>query len=320
MKIHLPNSAHLNNVGGFLSHLDASDPSQLTFSMHEKWVSVHPFTLAVSACLGAQCLASGGTVEAEIHHHASVRYLVRMGLFDILGVDPGVQITEHEASGRFVPLTNVRTSGDLKAAITDLVPLLHAPPQVADPIRYVFSEMSRNTLEHAESPVGAFLCAQYYKRSNRISIGIADFGLGIFNTMRKHHAVDGDSSAIRMALQPGITGTTGRIGGTEFNAGAGLFFTKSIAALSRNHFVLYSGGSLFKLLKSAPGQLTLQADPAFDRHRFQDVSEWPGTAIGIDISVRDDVEFASLLSEIRKAYSIDVKKKKKAYYKKIRFQ
>jgi hypothetical protein len=45
----------------------------------------------------------------------------------------------------------------------------------------------------------------------------------------------------------------------------------------------------------------------------------PGTVVGIDVSVREDVEFASLLSEIRKAYSIDVKKSRKAYYKKIRF-
>lgn len=134
------------------------------------------------------------------------------------------------------------------------------------------------------------------------------------------HRVTDDASGIRLALQPGITGTTSRIGGTEFNAGAGLFFTKSIAALGRNIFLLASGSSAFKLL---PGperkQLALFPDPAGDSHRFLNVPHWQGTVVGIDVSVREDVEFASLLSQIRKAYSIDVKKSRKAYYKKIRF-
>jgi anti-sigma regulatory factor (Ser/Thr protein kinase) len=260
-------------------------------------------------------------VTADVYDHNSVRYLVRMGLFDILGVEPPVEVTEHEASGRFIPLTNIRDAATLKATITDLVPLLHAPPAVADPIRYVFSEMVRNVLEHAGSPVGAYVCAQYYKRSNKISIGIADFGVGIRDTMKRFHPVPDDASAIRLALQPGVTGTTARIGGTEFNAGAGLFFTKSIASLSQNYFVLYTGSSVFKLLRQAEDQLPLlNADPLLDRHRFQEVPRWPGTAMGIDIAVREDVEFASLLDEIRKAYSIDVRSKKKAYYKKIRFR
>jgi len=320
VRVHLPNSAHLSNIGGFLAQLDASDPTDLRFSMHDRWVSVHPFTLAIAACLGAQCRRAGGSVTAETYDHASVRYLVRMGLFNALGVEAPVEITEHEASGRFIPLTNIRSAEDLKAAITDLVPLLHAPPAVADPIRYVFSEMVRNVLEHAGSPVGAYVCAQYYKKSNRIAIGIADFGVGIQDTMKRFHRVTDDASAIRLALQPGFTGTTSRIGGTEFNAGAGLFFTKSIASLSRNIFLLYSGEALFKLLRQPQDQLTLNADPAMDRHRFLKVPDWPGTAIGIDIAVREDVEFSALLNEIRKAYSIDVKKRKKAYYKKIQFR
>lgn len=165
------------------------------------------------------------------------------------------------------------------------------------------------------------MCAQYYKKSNRISIGIADAGVGILKTISQFHSARDDAAAIRLALQPGITGTTRRLGGTEFNAGAGLFFTKSIAALSRNLFVVYSGESLFKLLRNPVNQLPLlQADPAGDRHRFQPVPSWPGTVIGIDITVREDIEFADLLNEIRKAYSIDVKKRKKAFYRKIRFQ
>lgn len=38
-------------------------------------------------------------VTANVPTHRSVAYLIRMGLFDALGIDPGRAITEHEASG-----------------------------------------------------------------------------------------------------------------------------------------------------------------------------------------------------------------------------
>jgi anti-sigma regulatory factor (Ser/Thr protein kinase) len=321
VRIYLPNSAHLANVGGFLQGLDASDPHVLDLTIHGRWVSVHPFTVALTAAMGAYCRSVGGRVQTTVPAHRSVAYLVRMGLFDVLGVDPGRQVTSHEASGRFIPLTQIRSSADLKGAITDLIPLLHAPPEVADPIRYVFSEMARNALEHARSPVGVFVCAQYYKRSRRVAIGIADAGIGIQASMATSHRVPTDRDAIRLALQPGISGTTPRIGGTAFNAGAGLFFTKSIAALSHNLFVLYSGKSVFKLLRLPQDELLyLHADPNGDRHRWLEVPHWSGTAVGIDVSVEEGTDFSNLLGEIRKAYSLDVKQRRKSYYKQIRFQ
>jgi hypothetical protein len=165
------------------------------------------------------------------------------------------------------------------------------------------------------------MCAQYYRKSNRIAIGIADAGIGVKATRSASHRADTHADAIRLALQPGITGTTPRIGGTEFNAGAGLFFTKSIAALSRNLFVLYSGDTAFKLLRTPKNELLyLHADPSNDRHRWLKVPNWSGTAVGIDVSVDEGVEFSSLLDEIRKAYALDVKKRRKDYYKQIQFR
>ena len=63
-----------------------------------------------------------------------------------------------------------------------------------------------------------------------------------------------------MALTPGISGATPRIGGNETNAGAGLYFIKSIAQSSENFFVIYSGKSMFKLLKSQGVEPLLTAD------------------------------------------------------------
>lgn len=319
MKIFLPNSANLQNITGLLREMDLTDPNTMDFSMHPKWVAVHPVVLSMTACLAAKFRESGGQVTGHATPVRTLAYLIRMGLFNYLGIDPGREIMEHEESGRFIPLTQIRDAAELKQAIVNLVPLLHAPPAVADPIKYVFSEMVRNALEHSQSSVGAFVCAQYYRETKRIAIGIADAGIGVFNSMRRHHPVHTSEEALRLALQPGITGTTNRIGGNEFNAGAGLFFTKSIATLSRNYFFLYSGASMFRLMKTrmryAP---ELHADPRRDPHVFVGAPDWSGTVVGIDLNIEQGIEFAELLNQIRGAYFIDVKRKKN-YANKIRF-
>jgi len=315
MKVFLPNSANLQNITALLSSLDLSQPEALEFSMHPRWVAVHPVVLSMAACLASKVRAEGGLVTGTATHVRTLPYLIRMGLFKYLGIDPGMTINEHEESGRFIPITQIRNTAELRQAIVNLVPLLHAPAAVADPIKYVFSEMVRNALEHSNSPVGAFVCAQYYSESKRI----ADAGIGIFQAMRQHHRVTSSKTALRLALQPGITGTTSRIGGNEFNAGAGLFFTKSIATLSRNRFVLYSGDSMFRLMKTRMRyQPILYADPARDPHSFVDAGNWSGTVVGIDLNIEQGVEFSELLNEIRKAYFIDVKAKKD-YSARIRF-
>lgn len=319
MKVFLPNSANLQNITGLLSGLDLSNSKTFDFSMHKKWVAVHPVVLAMTACLAEKFREGGGVVTGKAENVPTLAYLIRMGLFKYLGVDPGKSITEHEESGRFIPLTQIQNNDELKQAIVNLVPLLHAPAAVADPIKYVFSEMVRNALEHSQSTVGAFVCAQYYSESKRIAIGIADAGIGVLNTMRQHHDVQSSRAAIRLALQPGITGTTSRIGGNEFNAGAGLFFTKSIATLSRNRFCFYSGDSMFRLMKTRKRyDPELHADPNDDPHSFVRAPLLKGTVVGIDLSIEQGFEFAALLEAIREAYFIDVKQKKN-YAKKIRF-
>ena len=287
--------------------------------MHPKWVAVHPVVLAMTACLASKVRQGDGQIIGNATPVPTLNYLMRMGLFNYLDLDPGKEIHAREASGRFIPLTQIRNNEELKQAIINLVPLLHAPASVADPIKYVFSEMVRNALEHSRSSVGVIVCAQYYSETKRIAIGIADAGIGVYRSMRQHHLVHSYKEAIRLALQPGITGTTDRFGGNDFNAGAGLFFTKSIATLSRNRFFLYSGDSMFRLMLTGKGKApTLHSDPIDDPHAFADAPRWEGTVVGIDLNIEQGKEFAELIEEISKAYFINMKNKKD-YSRKIRF-
>jgi anti-sigma regulatory factor (Ser/Thr protein kinase) len=322
VKIYFPNSGHLQNFAGFARQQDASDASHLEFSMHPSYVSVHPVALSMAASAAAQVKRAGGTITANLPaSDASLQYIARMRLTDALGVKAPVVMREHAPEGRFIPVTAVADQEGLNDFIITMVPLLHASPQDAGPIKYVITELVRNVLEHAASPTGALVCAQYFKKTNRLSLGVADMGIGIRKSISRFHPAPTDLAAIQLALRPGISGATGRLGGNEQNAGAGLFFTKSIARVSRNFFVVYSGTAMFKLRKgAATEQPTLLSDPAGDTAtREAALPPWPGTAIGIDINVGQQQEFSQLLSEIRRAYSLDVRERKKDRYRRPRF-
>ncbi len=317
MKIHLPNSAFLGNIDPFLHSFDVQNPNILEITANKKWISLHPVVLAMVASLGLTVKPENILIEkleAKSRH-----YLERMGLFKLLGLKSDIIITEHEPAGRFIPLSRINSSEELSHFIVDMVPLLHLKPDQAEPIKYVVSELVRNVFEHSYSKEGAIICAQFYKKSNTIRIGIVDSGIGIKKSIGASYITGSDMEAIKLALTPGITGTTSRIGGTEFNAGAGLFFIKSIAKSARDFFILYSGNAMYKLLKSGTNP-RLYIDPLKDRHsKNENLPYWKGTIVGIDISLGKKQEFSQLLDFVRNAYVKAISEQKKAKYKKAKF-
>ncbi|MFH1649214.1 MAG: hypothetical protein ABIA93_01565 [Candidatus Woesearchaeota archaeon] len=318
MRLHLPNSAFLGNIDPFLRSYDNSHINELAITANKKWISVHPVVLSMVASLGLT--VGSKRVSCEKLEAKSKHYLERMGLFRLLNIPSGISVTEHEPAGRFIPLTQVTDSDGLTLFITEMIPLLHVAPKHAEPIRYVVSELIRNVLEHSGSEHGAIVCAQYYKKSNIIRIGIADTGVGIKKTINYAHEAATYLQAIRLALMPGITGTTAREGGTEFNAGAGLFFIKSIAKVNREFFMIYSGDAMYKLLKTSSGKVRLFADPFKDRHSADEgLPSWQGTVVGVDISLDATEEFSTLLDMIHDTYINTVKERRKARYRMARF-
>lgn len=318
MKIHIPNSVWLGNIDPFLQGFDPSKTNKLELTFNKKWMSVHPMVLAMIAALGLKI--SPGKVKCEKLEARSKHYLERMKLFEFLKINSGINITEHESAGRFIPLTQIKDSASLTRFITDVTPLLHLEAKHAEPIRYIMSELIRNVIEHSMSPDGAIVSAQYYKKSNTIRIGIADTGVGIWQSINESHDPKTDLDAICMALTPGITGTTRKEGGTDRNAGAGLFFIKSIASVNSDFFVMYSGKGFYKLLKRKNKKIELHADPIEDRHsKRDDLPNWKGTVVGIDLSLNTTQEFSLLLELLNQTLKEAIKDRKKERYKKPQF-
>lgn len=320
MRIFLPNSATLQNFGGFARRNELGD-GDLRIDMKPSYINLHPAVIAMVAAAGLETRRRGRNITAVIEDNASTRYLDRIGLFELLGIESGLEMIHHEPAGRFVPLRVIRTNDDLDAFRADVVPLLHADYATAGPILYVFSEIIRNALEHSRSKVGAVVCAQYYRRKDTVALGVADFGIGIQQSIGQSHPTNSSLGAIHQALRPGITGTTARYGGTSENAGAGLFFTKSIARADRNYFVIHSGDAMYKLTPgSAAHEPVIQADPTSDPNTVEvALPAWHGTVVGIDVSVSDSDTFSTLIDDIGRAFSSGVRLQNKEKYRKARF-
>jgi hypothetical protein len=118
MKLHLPNSAFINNIDPFLSSLDTGDSSSLDITSHEGWVSVHPAVLCMVASLGMNVIKQGGKINYRVMKCTSKHYFERMGLFKFLNLDSKIKIKEHDSSGRFIPLTIINDSESLNRFLT----------------------------------------------------------------------------------------------------------------------------------------------------------------------------------------------------------
>lgn len=315
MEITLNQSTWLINFEYVIRNFNLLNPEKLNICFGEGLLSFHP---VIYSMIGAMALK---TIENKGKINISGSEAMQLFLNKDMGLNNIIKGTKKaEFNGKIIPITVIKDDVELKHFIQDIIPLFHCPIEKASPIKYVLSEMIRNVLEHSKSSYGAVVCARYSNKSNRISVGIVDIGSGIFKSLSKSHHVDSPSDALILALTPGITGTTKRLGGTAENAGAGLFFTRSIAKLSKNAFLLYSSNAMYKLRRGKNDQI-LNPNPQKDNHSLREFPDqiWSGTIVGVDFALDEQPQFETLLVQIRKAYSLDVKNKNKEKYKKPKF-
>lgn len=317
MKVHFSNQGNLRNFQSFIETLDFNDAEMLEITTHDKWVTVHPANLVLAAALALRVGRRSASIVGSVP--GTGVYLDRMGLYEFVHTPSPFTYNKKEETGRFVPITVIKTAEEQSRFIADMVPLLHLSEENATIVKYILGELVRNVLEHARSPYGAIVAAQYYKKTNRVSIGICDTGIGIWKSMQQYWHPGTDIAALHLALTPGITGTTRKEGGTAENAGAGLFFIKSIAKITRNYFTIYSGKAEYTLLKhrqDIKGSPRLSADPARDLHRENaEALYFQGTLVAVDISLDETPEFNTLLTSIGEVYDKAIRERKRAKYK-----
>lgn len=315
MRIGLPDRAYLADIERFLSLIEENGSVDLTFSPKQGLFSLHPLVLSIIVSMADSCRLNGGSVKVEgLVLNSSTRYLERMGLFKLMQQETELPVVEHDPAGRFIPLTRITNNQDLTSFVTDFVPLLHASPAEADSVKYVLYELIRNVLEHAGAGDRGAVAAAQVTSTGRLLIGVADSGIGVQGSLLRSHPVTSHKSAIELAFQPGVTGTTSRFGGNETNGGAGLFFMKAMSTLARHHMVMITGDQMMKLLTQPKSDSTpaIKSKLAEDRVRWKQLPfMFNGTAVGVDITVKETLAFGDLLKEIREVYHVNVRKSKR---------
>ena len=320
MKVHFSNQGNLRYFEHFAKQLDFSRPDRLEIIFDTNFVSVHPAQLVLVAALAKRVGRKNSIILPKNTKHFC--WLESMGLYNLLNVSSSdTRCMRQESAGRFIPITFVKTAQDQSRFISDMVPLLHLNEKDATIIKYMIGELVRNVLEHSLTRNGAVVAARYFAKTNKISLAICDTGIGLWRSL-KLWKPRSDKEALRLALMPGISGTTLKEGGSTENAGAGLFFIRSIAKTTRNNFVTFSGDTVYVLKKTRSDQKTpvLQADPLTDNCICNDqISRFEGTLVAVDISLDSTVAFKEMLSMINDAYDLAIRERRQAKFRKPNF-
>jgi hypothetical protein len=152
------------------------------------------------------------------------------------------------------------------------------------------SEAVRNVFEHANAADGAFLCASYFQAADRLSIAVADAGIGVPATIRPRYGSKlSDAEANLLATELKVTGArpSPRYGGAISNAGVGLYYLRTVSFRSKGLFALLSGTAAVR-----DGGNGLPPTTAPSR------AAWKGTVVAVTLSASRADEIMNTTHEI----------------------
>lgn len=244
--------------------------------------------------------------------HNGTRVWKMMGAQGLFGVstDPKVNFIYKEHK----PLFAIRNADDFRHS---LLAADHFTSEFGieyqKTLRYVLSELLYNTIEHGKSefywrahryPTPSILQFTWYEKINELHFIVADTGIGIKNHLSQAYPGLGtDEEAIRLAIQPEISGTFGIQDPytNKNNAGMGLFLSSNIVRRLRADMHIVSGNGIVHI---SPADITSkQLDVA-----------WQGTFVLVTVRLDRGTEFAldSLMNEFRAQARQEVDARKSA--------
>lgn len=218
---------------------------------------------------------------------ASNRYLRSMGVAEVLRT--GRSIDAWDDDRRNTGLHVIRSHEDVTRFVRSATQLGRGPDdETMDALKYGMTELGRNVVQHADSPVGGVAIAQFFPDRNSLQIVICDSGRGVREALRHNYPeIAGDLEALKLAVLPHVSGAqaTGPYSASD-NAGLGLFFCKEIAWRAGGTFWLASQRALLGVIR--------EDDAA--RHRvYRRIESWPGTVVAMDFPADGVVDFGGLL-------------------------
>jgi anti-sigma regulatory factor (Ser/Thr protein kinase) len=128
-------------------------------------------------------------------------------------------------------------------------------------------EVINNVVQHSQSPIGCFVCAQAYFKEDRLILSIVDLGKGFLESLSESYPqLRSNSEAIELAIKEGITSKGMR------NAGRGLWILSDFLKECSGKLNIVSGDGF--LTQDIKGSITT-------KHLSFDLG---GSCINIDIN------------------------------------
>lgn len=181
------------------------------------------------------------------------------------------------------PLQRVLQSSSHAWLTSNLIPWLASRLSTSEEdlyqLRICLSEIFNNIKDHTAHDVGSIF-VQHFPSSKTVSIAVADFGIGIPETVRRIRPELSDEAALVEAVQEGFTSRS-----THQNRGAGLdYLMRAVVIANGGVVMIYSRSGVVKFSRGASG---LRAEP------ISGGGFCPGTTIEIHIRtdmIRSDAE------------------------------
>ncbi|MHC8516967.1 ATP-binding protein [Sporosarcina sp. ITBMC105] len=139
-------------------------------------------------------------------------------------------------------------------------------------IEMCMGEIFNNIIDHSSENIGC-IYAQHFPNKNKVTISIADFGIGIPENIRKINSSVNDGEALELAVEQGVSSKT-----TPRNMGAGLHTLVSNVVKGLNGTVnIHSGYGILQ---------TYFGDDKIEMSSKVSSGFYPGTFLDINIDTK----------------------------------
>lgn len=178
-------------------------------------------------------------------------YLARIGFFNLLNINP-VKINKNPCKETLFELTQIKNDSIENKNISfkrdsDIMDLIRNNLKCSETtikrIGYAVGEIIQNIIDHSESSIGGFICAQVYKKNKTLEVCFSDYGVGIVKNIRNkfNYTVSDkrDSDCILEATNLSIS-----TGSLNQNSGQGLFLTRKIIEDNKGFMKIYSNNGI----------------------------------------------------------------------------
>lgn len=203
-----------------------------------------------------------------------IDHLVRLGLYEHLGLSTPPMPDARPSIGRYIPLQMISGGPEVLAvtnAICDLMLRRYDGARTFVPaVEWMTYEIVDNIVLHAKASSPGVVCAQYYETGGRLEIAVVDLGRGLRASLSESRVVADDAVALALAITRGVTRSS------LVGQGNGLAGTLEIAKANGGAVQLCSGEAMLQQVA--------------DDQRFITTPAMPGTAIVLDLDTRRPVE------------------------------